>query len=467
MCYTFAMRTILKELVADTPGVVQMRYHRRKSLVIRAENGRISTLSSSLLSGTGVRVHRAGVWGFSSTSDMSRKKIAEALREAIAAAAAARGGSGADVRFACDPATGVFTVAAERPFSRIPLEEKLALVRTIEEKMRRVGGTIVSTSVSYAEMEDEKIIVTSDGADAEYRDAKMDFRANAVAADGNEMEFGTVMLGATGGWGDLFRRVRPEDVPERAVRKAMDKLGAPVPAGGMSTVILHPSLVGLLAHEAIGHTVEADFVLAGSIVKDKIGEKVAGEKISLVDDPLCDRDPSGAGVLLVDDEGTRPKKAVIIERGVLRGFLHDAETAAHFHVENTGNARAFTYRDEPVIRMRNTYLLPGEDTVEAMISSTENGLYLKDFGMGGQADANAEFMFDVGEARKIEHGKITAMLKGVTISGQAFEVLSSVDMVGNDFLLDSGAGYCGKHQPAKVDAGGPHIRCRMMIGGKL
>ncbi|HOL67534.1 MAG TPA: TldD/PmbA family protein, partial [bacterium] len=158
-------------------------------------------------------------------------------------------------------------------------------------------------------------------------------------------------------------------------------------------------------------------------------------------------------------------RATIIEQGYLKGYLHNAETAGIFKVANTGNARAFTYQDEPLIRMRNTYILPGNLEPEEIIAETPSGLYLKGLGQSGQADANAEFMFGVDEAWLIEKGKLTRRVTGVTISGQAFAVLSSVDKVGCDLLLNSGAGYCGKHQPAKVDAGGPHLRCRLKVGG--
>jgi TldD protein len=146
-------------------------------------------------------------------------------------------------------------------------------------------------------------------------------------------------------------------------------------------------------------------------------------------------------------------------------YLHNRETAAHFGVEPTGNARAWEYADEPLIRMRNTYIEPGSQTLEEILASTPDGYFL-DGARNGQADSTGEFMFGVERAYRIRNGKLAELLRGVTITGNAFEVLQSVDAVSRDFLWDLGSGHCGKGQPAKVDAGGPYIRCRAIVGGR-
>ncbi|MCK4457796.1 MAG: TldD/PmbA family protein, partial [Thermoplasmata archaeon] len=153
------------------------------------------------------------------------------------------------------------------------------------------------------------------------------------------------------------------------------------------------------------------------------------------------------------------------EDGVLKSYLHDRETALIFETEPTGNARAFEYTDEPIIRMTNTYILPGDHSLEEMIEDVKEGYLMRGAG-GGQADSNAEFMFEVDEAYRIEKGEVKELLRGVTISGQAFDVLKSVDAIGKDFLLDIGVGYCGKFQRAKVDGGGGAVRCKAIIGGR-
>jgi TldD protein len=272
--------------------------------------------------------------------------------------------------------------------------------------------------------------------------------------------------GVTGGWGDLFAEWTPGRVIEHVAKTAVDLLAAPYAPGGMATVILNPELVGLLAHEAIGHTVEADFVLSGSAASGKLGQRVASDLVTLVDTgPAVIGAPSAGGIVLVDDEGVPAGTTVIIDRGVLRSYLHDRESAAIFGVAPTGNARAWQYDDEPIIRMRNTYLEPGASPLEEMVASVKDGFLLAGAG-SGQADANAEFMFGVQEAYEIKDGKIGRLLRGATISGDAFEVLHGVDMVSSGFEWAIGSGHCGKGQPAKVDGGGPHVRTRVLVGGR-
>jgi len=240
-------------------------------------------------------------------------------------------------------------------------------------------------------------------------------------------------------------------------------LGAEHPEGGRAKVVLNPELVALLSHEAIGHTVESDFVLSGSIAKGKIGEKVASELVTLVDDGTAT--PHAGGWIPIDDEGAESERTEIIKDGVLKNYLCDRETAKILNMEPMGNSRAFEYSDEPIVRMTNTFIDPGDRKPEELVEEVDDGFYLEG-GLGGQADANAEFMFGVQKAYRIEKGEKTDLLRGVSISGSAFEVLESVDAVADDFKLDLGAGYCGKTQAAKVDGGGPHIRCKAIIGGK-
>jgi TldD protein len=223
-------------------------------------------------------------------------------------------------------------------------------------------------------------------------------------------------------------------------------------------------MVGLISHEAIGHMVEADFVLSGSIVKDKIGTKIASHLITMVDSGQPNIASNAAGSIAVDDEGVIARRTVIIEDGILKSFLHNRETALMFDAEPTGNARAFEYDDDLLIRMRNTFIEPGHDKFEDMIKETKHGYLIKG-ARNGQADANGEFMFGSQEVYLIERGELKELLRGTSVSGSAFDVLQSVDMVGKDFKFDIGTGYCGKFQPAKVDGGGPHIRCNAIIGG--
>ncbi|MFP3898928.1 MAG: TldD/PmbA family protein [Dehalococcoidia bacterium] len=458
------MLEFLEELLGDFTGsdYGELRYHERKSLNIAVRQGELEAANSTIYSGVGVRAFYQGGWGFSSTSRLDRESVKGAIKDAIDGARAA--GKKETVKLGrANLARGRFAPDIEDPLTNHPFEEKLAVVRTAEGKARSFPF-IASTACSYRESLDYKYILTTDGARAEVMDSKPEFRLLAVAAANGDHVEAYESLGITGGWKDLFRK-QPEELAEIVAKRAADLLKATHPEGERAVVILDPGLVGLLAHEAIGHTVEADFVLSGAITKGRVGKRVASELVTLVDSGPSQYGKHAGGTVLVDDEGVVAEKTVVIDNGILKSYLHNRETAGMFGVASTGNARAFEYSDEPLVRMRNTYIQPGDRVLEEMISEVKEGYLLKG-AWGGQADANAEFMFSVQEARRIKDGKLGELLRGVAISGQAFDVLQSVDAVSKEFRFDLGSGYCGKGQPAKVDGGGPYLRCNAIIGGR-
>lgn len=456
------MLTRLKNAISNSGCWTEIRYHKRLHTNIEVKNGIVSKAEIKTLAGAGIRCLVDGCWGFAATSDVSEEGINQAIEEAGKAARLGSTLRQDKIKGLAlgKPARGkfVYVETGEEP----SLQEKLELFLAAETKIRK-EEQMVTGIINYSQFDDEKVIVNSDGAEAKILDIKRDVGIIAVARGESGQEMGTSSSGVTGTWEDLFAEKSLDEMVNKAVNLARQKLTAGYAPGGEYTVILDPMLVGVLAHEAIGHTVEADFVLSGSIVKDKIGEQVASELVTLVDDGNMNR---ATGMVLVDDEGTLSERTVIIENGILKDYLHNRESAYLMNAEPKGNARAFTYRDEPLIRMTNTFILPGEDSLDEMIKGIEDGFYLKGLGQGGQADANAEFMFGVLEAYRIKNGEIQEPVKGITISGQAFDVLKSVDAVGKDLKFALGRGFCGKGQPAKVDAGGPHIRCRVTIGGQ-
>ena len=238
-----------------------------------------------------------------------------------------------------------------------------------------------------------------------------------------------------------------------------------VPArGGLHTVVLAPDLAGMLAHEAMGHPCEADSVLSGAVTADLQGQRVASDLISMVDlahhyngqETLCP--------VYVDDEGTPAEDVLMIDKGVLRHFMHSRETAARLGLPPSGNARAYGPDDEPLVRMRNTAILPGTSTLDELVAGVEDGYLLLDTS-NGQADATTEFMFGVNLAYEIRGGKLGAAVRDTTVSGSALKVLQSVDGVGSDMKW-SCSGYCGKKQPMVVSVGGPSLRARAQLGGE-
>ncbi len=443
----------------------ELRYHKRKATAVVVRRGELETATSSLYEGVGVRVLKQGRWGFSSTNRTDTASITRAVERALAAAAAAEKPEKRIRLAAADLAVGTFRPSFAKPLEEIAIEEKVELVRRTEELMRSRSRLVESATCQYEELVDEKAIVTTDGAAVTMYDSKPQFYAIAVASKNGEKERAVESVGVTGGWNELFEKHSPEQMAERAARRAVDCLAARHPEGVTTTVVLGPELVGLIAHEAVGHTVEADMVQAGAITRDKMGTRVASELITLGDSGPSYLAPHAGGTISVDDEGVKCENTVIIKDGVLVSYLHNRQTAAEFGVEPTGNARAWEYSVEPLIRMRNTYIEPGDADVEEMIAGVGEG-FLLGAALGGQADHTGEFMFGVQEARRIRSGKLGELVRGATIAGQAFEVLLSVDAVSRDFAWDLGSGHCGKGQPAKVDGGGPYIRCRATVGGR-
>jgi TldD protein len=458
----------LQSIISKSKGAkyVESRYQSRTTNEVNFSNGELEIIRTVQNSGCGIRVLVDGCWGFSSTNDLSKNVLRESVSEAISAAKSLAENKKNKVAGLARSkiVKGLFKTKVKGDLANIDIEQKVKIAKETEIQARKYSETIKSSSCIYHEILDHKIIVNSDGTEVEIYDSKPEFNVISVARTGSESVTASEGIGITGGWEDLFSKGDPNEYAHLASAKALKLLKAKHVTGEKTTVILDPGMVGLISHEAIGHMVEADFVLSGSAVKDKIGQKIASELVTLVDSGQSNIAANAAGTIAIDDEGIMAGRTVIIKHGILKSFLHNRETALIFHTRPTGNARAFEYSDEPLIRMRNTFIEPRNDKLDDIIKETKYG-YLVKGPRNGQADANGEFMFGSQEVYLIEKGEIKELMRGTSISGSAFDVLQSVDMVGNDFKYDVGTGYCGKFQPAKVDGGGPHIRCTAIIGG--
>jgi TldD protein len=458
----------LLSLISYSNGAsyVEARYQSRFMTEVNFVNGEMQRLRVVENAGCGLRVLVNGCWGFSSTSEMTADSLRRSLEQAIAAARVLGDSKKTKVKGLAESkmAKGTYVLRAAGKLSDVSIEEKVKVVREAEMAAHRQSKAIKTSSCTYREILDHKVIANSDGAEVEIYDSKPEFSVVAVARRGPHSATAHEGIGITGGWDDLFGTRSHLDFAAKASSRAEKLLEAKHAKGEKATVILDPGMVGLLSHEAIGHTVEADFVLSGSVVKNKLGERVASDLVTLVDSGAPDTSGSAAGTIIVDDEGVFANRTSIIKDGILTSYLHNRESAAVFGTTSTGNARAFQYNDEPLIRMRNTFVEPRSDKLDDMIKETRHG-YLVKGARNGQADANGEFMFGAEEAYIIENGELGELLKGDSISGNAFEVLRSIDMVGDSFHFDIGTGYCGKYQPAKVDGGGPHVRCTAVVGG--
>lgn len=452
---------VMEKLIEESPAdYTEARFHRREKTQIILRKGEIEDITSETYSGVGVRVLHEGAWGFSSVNSTEESFLKEALQVAIKMAKAASSKKREKVSLQeVTPVTGKFKPEIKDPLSDHCIEEKIELcVET--DKAICSHKNIKSSFILYQELIDSKWIFTSDGSRVHISDSKPQFYVGAVAGSGSDLFSYVDAIGTTAGW-ELFKKRPPETMVEKATSLALRLLTAKYPKAGKAAVVLDPALVGLLCHEAVGHTMEADIALAGAVTRDKMNEVVASELVTMVDAG----DLNAGGWIPVDDEGVKCKDVTLIENGVLKGFLHSRETASIMDVPPTGNARAWEYDLEPIIRMRNTYIREGDWKEDEIIEATGNGYLLKGAG-SGQADSNAQFMFQVKEAYSIENGELSDLLRSVVMTGNAFDVLKTVDAVSDTIDFDMGFGACGKGQPAKVDGGGPYIRCEVLVGGR-
>ena len=272
-------------------------------------------------------------------------------------------------------------------------------------------------------------------------------------------------LGGDGSFCDHFKSVDvfAEEI-DRIYTRLMDKAEGVYSNAGVADVVLSADMAGIFAHEAVGHTTESDNVRTGGIAAHNKGQRVAHEKVTLVDFAHTAFGQKVPMPIYVDDEGTPAEDVVIIKDGILLDYMTNIQDAPYINTVPKGNGRAFSYSDEPLVRMRNTCILPGNDSFDDMIASIDNGYYLMS-NSNGQADSTSEFMFGITMGYEIKNGKLGKAIKDTTISGVAFDLLKTVDMVGKDITWAAG-GYCGKKTVLGNAMGGPALKCRLQIGGR-
>jgi TldD protein len=309
------------------------------------------------------------------------------------------------------------------------------------------------------------MIVKSDGQVAADVQPLCRLNVTVIADDGKGRQMGSYGGGGRVEWNYFIENDRWREYALEAARQAIVNLDAVDAPAGEMVVVLGPGWPGILLHEAIGHGLEGDFNRKGvSAFANRIGQKVASELCTVIDDGTI---PNRRGSLNVDDEGTPTSRTVLIEKGILRGYLQDRMNARLMKMEPTGNGRRESFAHSPMPRMTNTFMLNGESTPEEIMKSVKNGLYAVSFG-GGQVDiTNGKFVFSASEAYLIEDGQVTSPVKGATLIGNGPDVLTRVSMVGNDLALDAGVGTCGKDgQSVPVGVGLPTIRIDgITVGG--
>ena len=457
-----AMERLLGSSLAGRVDHADLYLEYRVSEELVLEEGAVKKASRHLSQGAGVRAQSGERTGYAHTDEISLPNLEEAARQARAIAEHARTSAVVPIDRGRQP-HDLYSLA-EPPLAA-DLGRKLELLRSVDAAARAWDPRVRQVIASLGSEEVVVLIATPSGLTVGDVRPLTRLNVTVIAEDGGRRE-----IGSHGGGGrvpfDFFLEAeRWRRFATEAARQAVLNLAAVDAPAGTLTVVLGPGWPGILLHEAVGHGLEGDFNRKGtSAFSGRLGQKVASELVTVVDDgTLANR----RGSLNVDDEGTPTGRNVLIENGILRGYLQDLLNARLMGMEPTGNGRRESFAHPPMPRMTNTFMLAGQDDPEEIIRSVPRGLYAVNFG-GGQVDiTSGKFVFSASEAYLIEDGRVTAPVKGATLIGNGPEALTRISRVGNDLQLDEGVGTCGKDgQSVPVGVGLPTIRIDgMTVGG--
>jgi TldD protein len=425
------------------------------------EGGIIKEGSHNIEQGAGVRAVSGEKTGFAYSDRIEFPVLLEAANNVKAI-----------VRQGQDARVGLVKAASwpqyypvANPLKSLADQQKIDLLRNVESETRKLDSRIEEVIVSLMGTHESILVANQDGLLAADVRPLVRMNVTVIVEENGHREQGSMGGGGRSDYSYFIDQDRALEYGKEAVRQALVNLEADEAPAGNMTVVLGPGWPGILLHEAIGHGLEGDFNRKGtSAFSGRVGERVASDLCTVVDDGTLQ---GRRGSLSIDDEGTPTEKTVLIENGILKGYMQDKLNARLMGVKPTGNGRRESYASLPMPRMTNTYMLPGSHNPEEIIKSVKKGLYAKNFA-GGQVDiTSGKFVFSASEAYLIENGKITRAVKGATLIGNGPDVLTKVSMVGTDLELDSGVGTCGKDgQSVPVGVGQPTMKIDgLTVGG--
>jgi len=421
------------------------------------DDRRLENVLSSTNSGIGIRVLSDTKTAYGSTNNID--SVIE-LAKSVSKAASKSSQKRAQLIF--KPVVSPFSLMIKKHPMGIPLKRKVEVVLRAADIAWKTGNEIRQVRITYRDRVRKISIVTSDGRIAKDEQPETLFLVHTVASDGKTIQTGYEPVGGTVGF-ELFDKTPPEEIASLAAKRAIRMLKAsPVKAGPMP-VILASDAGGTMIHEAVGHGLEADLAGMGlSVYAGRKGDRVASPIITVYDDATI---VGQRGSFAFDDEGTPAQKTCLIEKGILKTYLTDHVWALREKTKSTGNGRRESYEYPPIVRMTNTLIVPGKDKPESILRETEKGLYVTRMGGGQVNTVNGDFIFEIQECYRIEHGKIGEPVRGATLIGNGPKVLEIIDRVGND--LGFSIGTCSKNgQDVPVGSAQPTIRIpEIVVGG--
>ena len=439
---------------------VEIRAQHLFKTLLTTKDGTVEGAKEGIEQGAGVRVLFDGAWGFVSLGKLKPNLVTKAVLDAVKLAKATSLKVTSPVRLAeVKPVQKIISAKPKRNPWDVSIEEKIDNVLRIDKTALNYDDRIKSCTVNYLDITGKNYFINSDGTNIEQDKLHVWSRILISAKMGNIFASAREEIGSTSGY-EVFDLETPEELGTIVAKRVVKQLNAKTPRGGLFPAVIGPNVVGVFIHEAMGHLAEADLTLSGSVLFDKLGTEIASEAVTVYDDGTIE---GAFGSFRYDDEGVKAQKTILIEEGKLTGLMHNRETAQKMDMKPTGNARAEDFRFEPIVRMRNTYLAPGDKSFEELIENIDFGYYLKSF-RGGQANLDGTFQVGIQEAYEIIKGELGNPIRSASISGNTLETLHKVESVGRDFEL--WPGRCGKGQTAFVCDGGPHIMVgKVTIGG--
>jgi TldD protein len=438
----------------------EVRAQRLFKTALTLKEGRVEAAKQGIENGVALRVLVKGSWGFATVGTFNAEVLTEAVSDACRMAKAASARLKEPIKLTEAKAVeDRVTIKPQKDPTSIAMEEKIKTASVLNSTILNYDKRVKSCTVDYLDLTGTSHFMNNRGTYVEQDKLYVWSRVMATAGEAGQSTVSREEIGSTAGY-EIFDKETPEIVGERTAKRAVEQLAAKPSKAGAFPIILGPNIVGVFVHEAFGHLAEADLTLAGSVLSDKLGKKIASNLVDIYDDGTI---PGAFGSYKYDDEGVPAQKTPLVKGGTVVGLMHNIETACKFNAEPTGNARAEDFRVDPIIRMRNTFLEPKDHSFEELVEGVKFGYYLKAF-RGGQANLDGTFQVGVQEAYEIVEGELGQPVRNVSISGNTLETLFKVDAVGKDFSL--WPGRCGKGQEAFVCDGGPHTRVKeVLVGG--
>lgn len=451
-------RVVSDSLEGSEDGELFLEYSQSEALIF--DDGRLKSATFDTTQGFGLRAVSGETTGYAHASELSEGAIKRA-GETVRGVRSGNGGSTTlDLK-----KTNTALYSDINPLGEIDFKEKVKLLEDMDSYARGLDNRVVQFSASISGEWQAVQIIRADGERREDIRPLVRINVTVICSEGERMETGSHGTGGRTGYHTYIKPTNWKQQIDEALRQALVNLGSiSAPAGEMD-VVLGPGWPGILLHEAIGHGLEGDFNRKKtSAFSGLMGERIASRGVTVVDDgTLTDR----RGSLTVDDEGTPTSNTVLIDDGVLVGYMQDRQNARLMGMAPTGNGRRESFAYAPMPRMTNTYMHAGNYEPEEILSSVKSGLYAVNFG-GGQVDiTSGKFVFSAAEAYLIENGKVSSPVKGATLIGNGPDVLTKVKMIGNDMMLDPGVGTCGKDgQGVPVGVGQPSLLVKgLTVGG--